>query len=77
MARSPRTGRNDPCTCGSGRKYKHCCGAKPQALTRTQKIVIGIVAAVVAAGILLAVSSRSEHTARATGVWSPEHGHYH
>jgi len=19
-------GRNDPCTCGSGRKYKHCCG---------------------------------------------------
>jgi hypothetical protein len=21
------TGRNDPCPCGSGRKYKHCCGA--------------------------------------------------
>lgn len=20
-------GRNDPCTCGSGRKYKRCCGA--------------------------------------------------
>jgi uncharacterized protein len=20
------TGRNDPCPCGSGRKYKHCCG---------------------------------------------------
>jgi uncharacterized protein len=20
-------GRNDPCTCGSGKKYKHCCGA--------------------------------------------------
>ena len=19
-------GRNDPCTCGSGKKYKHCCG---------------------------------------------------
>ncbi|MCX7829146.1 MAG: SEC-C metal-binding domain-containing protein [Thermanaerothrix sp.] len=19
-------GRNDPCPCGSGRKYKHCCG---------------------------------------------------
>jgi len=18
--------RNDPCTCGSGKKYKHCCG---------------------------------------------------
>ncbi len=21
-------GRNDPCPCGSGRKYKHCCGRK-------------------------------------------------
>jgi len=20
-----KTGRNDPCTCGSGKKYKHCC----------------------------------------------------
>jgi preprotein translocase subunit SecA len=20
-------GRNDPCTCGSGKKYKNCCGA--------------------------------------------------
>ncbi len=23
---TPRVGRNDPCTCGSGRKYKKCCG---------------------------------------------------
>lgn len=21
-------GRNDPCICGSGKKYKNCCGAK-------------------------------------------------
>jgi uncharacterized protein YchJ len=21
-------GRNDPCPCGSGKKYKHCCGAR-------------------------------------------------
>ena len=21
-------GRNDPCPCGSGKKYKRCCGAK-------------------------------------------------
>jgi hypothetical protein len=26
----PRTGRNDPCPCGSGRKYKHCCLNKPR-----------------------------------------------
>ncbi len=24
---SPKVGRNDPCPCGSGKKYKHCCGA--------------------------------------------------
>ncbi len=23
---APKIGRNDPCPCGSGRKYKHCCG---------------------------------------------------
>lgn len=23
----PSVGRNQPCPCGSGRKYKHCCGA--------------------------------------------------
>ncbi|NSW92407.1 MAG: SEC-C domain-containing protein [Firmicutes bacterium] len=21
-----KTGRNDPCPCGSGKKYKKCCG---------------------------------------------------
>jgi SWIM/SEC-C metal-binding protein len=26
-ARSAKiVGRNDPCPCGSGKKYKHCCG---------------------------------------------------
>lgn len=25
----PKVGRNDPCPCGSGRKYKKCCGAGP------------------------------------------------
>lgn len=27
-ASSPKVGRNDPCPCGSGKKYKHCCLAK-------------------------------------------------
>jgi hypothetical protein len=25
---APRIGRNDPCPCGSGKKYKKCCGAR-------------------------------------------------
>ena len=27
IVRPVRPGRNDPCTCGSGKKYKKCCGA--------------------------------------------------
>jgi len=23
----PKAGRNDPCPCGSGKKFKRCCGA--------------------------------------------------
>jgi len=25
---APKVGRNAPCPCGSGRKYKRCCGTK-------------------------------------------------
>lgn len=28
VVKAPKVGRNDPCTCGSGKKYKHCCGRK-------------------------------------------------
>ena len=27
LRESPKIGRNDPCSCGSGKKYKKCCGA--------------------------------------------------
>ena len=26
IRKGPKVGRNDPCPCGSGKKYKHCCG---------------------------------------------------
>lgn len=26
--RGPKVGRNDPCPCGSGKKFKKCCGAR-------------------------------------------------
>jgi len=35
----PNVGRNDPCWCGSGKKYKHCHSAEDQrrgTLTRNQ-----------------------------------------
>ena len=27
VVKPPKVGRNDPCPCGSGKKYKKCCGA--------------------------------------------------
>jgi len=29
LRRASKVGRNDPCPCGSGKKYKQCCGADP------------------------------------------------
>ena len=28
VVKGPKIGRNDPCPCGSGKKYKQCCGKK-------------------------------------------------
>ena len=28
IRKNPKIGRNDPCSCGSGKKYKKCCGAQ-------------------------------------------------
>lgn len=30
-------GRNDPCHCGSGKKYKHCCLEKDEAAERAAR----------------------------------------
>ena len=27
VVKGKKIGRNDPCPCGSGKKYKYCCGA--------------------------------------------------
>lgn len=35
----PKTGRNDPCPCGSGKKYKHCCLEKDRASELAPAIV--------------------------------------
>lgn len=39
-----KTGRNDPCSCGSGKKYKNCCGRSDSTLRsgRLYQILIGL-----------------------------------
>lgn len=68
-------GRNDPCPCGSGKKYKKCHEAKAGHMSVGQRVGLGLLAAVLVGGLVLAYNSR--HDGQPTGVWSPEHGHYH
>ncbi len=37
-----KTGRNEPCPCGSGKKYKHCCIAKDQERLHRSSDVAGV-----------------------------------
>ncbi len=38
----PRVGRNEPCPCGSGKKYKHCCIEKDQDRLRQSSALPGV-----------------------------------
>ena len=42
VVKGKKIGRNDPCPCGSGKKYKQCCGKNAQLLnTKTCQIMAG------------------------------------
>ena len=70
-------GRNDPCPCGSGKKYKQCHASKATKMTTGQLLMVIVVGVIFVGGLVLAVASRQEHVGQPTGVWSEEHGHYH
>ncbi len=78
MARHTKAGRNDLCPCGSGKKSKRCCQAKPST-GRSSKVMLGVVLAVIAGAVIAGIMSFNEgSTGPAPGkVWSQEHGHYH
>ena len=81
MAQKGKLGRNDRCSCGSGRKYKQCCELKAQRLDLKARIGLAALAAVVAGAVIYGVITVARHDGSAMpapgGVWSPEHGHYH
>lgn len=70
-------GRNDPCPCGSGRKYKQCHASKSRAMTRGQLLMVVLISVVLVGGLLLSIVNRQSHVGQPGGVWSEEHGHYH
>jgi uncharacterized protein YecA (UPF0149 family) len=70
-----KPGRNELCSCGSGKKYKRCHGLTPDSSRsgRFLMIAVGVgVLAAVAAGVAAFTTDRST-----TRVWDPAHGHYH
>ena len=70
-----RTGRNDGCPCGSGRKYKKCCQLKTD--TRRQRLLMLVVGASVAGALVAGVLSFTSGGGGGARVWDPAHGHYH
>jgi hypothetical protein len=69
----PRPGRNDPCPCGSGKKFKQCCASKKDRLSPA--LIAALVAVAVLVVIVIVVNAR--RSTNSGMVWSQEHGHYH
>ena len=75
-----KIGRNEPCPCGSGKKYKQCCADKPT--VRATLLSRGLVALLGFALILVVISIASgylsdQDAADPDRVWSTAHGHWH
>ena len=67
------TGRNDPCPCGSGKKFKQCCALKTN---QVSPLLVGVLIAGAILAVILIVTSVRE-SSDSGRVWSAEHGHYH
>jgi hypothetical protein len=74
-----KTGRNDHCPCGSGRKYKKCCEATERGGASKNRALIMIVGGAIVAAIAIGAVAFSTDSAPGDGVriWDPAHGHYH
>lgn len=77
MAASRKTGRNDACPCGSGKKYKQCCAVQRQTFSRYGSILLVVLLALAAAVVTMSVRNRDASSVGPRQVWSSEHGHYH
>ncbi|MEE2778301.1 MAG: SEC-C metal-binding domain-containing protein [Acidobacteriota bacterium] len=81
MATATKVGRNDPCPCGSGKKYKACCGGVEQrGLTTRQWLVItavALVAGLLAISYIRSAGSGENPTCPPGQSWSQSHGHCH
>ena len=83
VMKTAKIGRNDPCPCGSGKKYKQCCEGKAAEkttfLTKWIAVIVGmILVLLVAVGTAASFFTDDQsNNAPPRRVWSPEHGHWH
>lgn len=74
-------GRNAPCPCGSGVKYKKCCALKKGKTPLGLRIVATVVTVILLGGLIVFLTSVDDYDpgAVSTGgrVWSEAHGHWH
>lgn len=78
MADTPK--RNDPCHCGSGKKYKNCCLEKDSSKFSSKLGVIGLVIVVIIGvwfiGTALSGGDSQQNCPAGTS-WSQSHQHCH
>lgn len=78
MVKKPE--RNEPCNCGSGKKYKNCCEGKTNPFFSSKMTTIFIVLAI-AVGLLIAGLSLTGDGGQPDcppgTVWSEAHQHCH
>ena len=71
-----KTGRNDACPCGSGRKFKKCCEAKTSS-QRQSRVLMAVVGLALVGGLAAAVAGARNGSSGSVRIWDPAHGHYH
>jgi hypothetical protein len=74
-------GRNDPCPCSSGKKYKQCCLNKTLGWSLQNKIMLSLGGVILLVCIVLTIRSIRNFEGgsfpTSNRVWSEEHQHWH
>ena len=73
--------RNQSCSCGSGKKYKACCGVTTEARSNKGALmavaIFAIVAVIALASTFLGDSDAGTDEPGPGKIWSEAHGHWH
>ena len=72
-----KTGRNDLCSCGSGKKFKKCHGIRTDGQRQSKFLMIVVGGALIAALAAVVAQVTTERQGGGERVWDPVHGHYH